>query len=172
MTFLDAMKIKYPEMIIGSDELTLNWLAYRYCPAQFFGAARTPCEDVPGGRFEPFQETEASLAKCRECWLKEYENDFSCAMKFREKHGFSYFPIEVRELVGDLMRGGSPARKALALRVAREILYSERSLEYFDVGQSKEYLKKVLTHYLWKNRVSTEDGRAFLLEMAEEYRGK
>lgn len=60
-------------------------------------------------------------------------------------------------------------KQMLAIRIANEILISENFLEAYPDTSDAEKIKKVLTRVLWKNGVSTEDGRKFFLELSENY---
>lgn len=60
-------------------------------------------------------------------------------------------------------------KRRLAVRIAMDILESEAFMEGYPGGLSREEMIEVLTRVLWKNKVSTEDGRAIFAELAEEY---
>lgn len=63
-------------------------------------------------------------------------------------------------------------KRRLAVRIAMEILESEAFSEAYPRTDKPEELKAILTRVLWKNRVSTESGRAIFSYLAENFEGR
>lgn len=63
-------------------------------------------------------------------------------------------------------------KRRLVVRIAEEILESEAFSEAYPRTDKPEELKAILTRVLWKNRVSTESGRAIFSYLAENFEGR
>lgn len=159
MTYLEAMKINRPDM----EETEILQF---FCPSQFFGVRKEPC-DTMGGGLRAVPITKEVIRKCRECWLQEV-NGSGYPVAFMTKVTNLYDKDYMKE-IADAMRDQPLGKKKLAARIAVDILESEQFLEAYPKTTDPERIKKVLTRVLTGNRVSTEDGRKIFKELSESY---
>lgn len=163
MTYLE----KYREM--GGKKIEEEELVRFYCPAEFFGVPKEHCKGLKSEKWAPVTVTEATAKTCRACWNREYDESnyptqFMTKITDVRKQDFT------KEMVQS-MQAQPLGMQRLAARIATEILESETFLDAYPFITDQKRIQKILTNFLHKNRVSTEDGRAFFRELAESYRG-
>lgn len=165
MTYLERYRKEIGEL---NDHDVVSF----HCPAEYFGTRIFVCEkcnmfsQVPGG----VAAVDSDLYDiCSECWREECGESkfaeplyFGCKSKRAEEKPF------VKAFLDELTFAPVGKQK-LALKIANDILESEVFFQSYPISRDPNWLKKVLTRVLWKNRISTEDGKAIFRDLAESY---
>lgn len=166
MTYLELLRYMHPELFHGY-RYDAVCVIRKFCPAQFFGKPGSPCMKVEADEFGRMIIAGENEQKCLDCWNQEYRQD-RIAGDYCEKREDSSLPFLMEELMGNMAKE-SYQKQMLAIRIANEILQSEAFMEYYPITRSQGKIENVLTQFLRRNKVSTEDGRRIFKGLSERY---
>lgn len=162
MTYLQYYRERNHVLDIPDDDIIV-----RHCPSEMFDRMPKHCQMHGRKPWEPVVTAPEMMPKCRECWNRELDfRNVPCEILYKQTDRTKGLPIE--NFLNSL-NYAPDGKIRLALRIAAEILESELFLEAYPIIAEREWMKKVLTRVLWKNKVSTEDGRAIFSELSGEY---
>lgn len=161
MTYLERLKAKE---LSGEDEERVRYS----CPADYFGVPSELCSRTEAGP-SGVADTENVKDICHECWNREYDVT-NLPREHRSKSNRVLEDSHVVEMLEAMQHSTVPKRRIVA-EIATMILESEAFMSAYPFTTDMEQIKRILTRFLKKNRVSTENGRALLRQLAESYLG-